>query len=54
MHTRALMRRTVAAAVAIAAAAAIAGCGDNYGNGDSVTRNGVTSEPAKPSPSNGG
>lgn len=49
MATEAL-RRTTAGALAVALAATIAGCAAYSGNGDSVTPNGVTSEPAGPSP----
>jgi hypothetical protein len=45
-----VVRRTAAGAVAVALAATIAGCAAYNGNGDSVTPNGVTSEPAGPSP----
>lgn len=42
-----------AVVVAIALAAAVTGCASNNGNGDSVTPNGVTSEPAGPTPEAG-
>jgi len=45
-----VLRRTAAGAVALALAATITSCAAYNGNGDSVTPNGVTSEPAGPSP----
>lgn len=50
MATITVRRRTAAGALAVALATTIAGCAANNGNGDSVTPNGVTSEPAGPSP----
>lgn len=50
MATPTALRRTAAGAAAVVLAAVLAGCAANNGNGDSVTPNGVTSEPAAPSP----
>lgn len=50
MSTTPALRRTAAGALVLALAATLTGCAANNGNGDSVTRNGVTSEPAGPSP----
>lgn len=50
MPTATVLRRSAAGALALALAVTVAGCAANNGNGDSVTPNGVTSEPAGPSP----
>lgn len=51
MPTITVPGRAAAGAAAVALAiAAVAGCAAYNGNGDSVTPNGVISEPAQPSP----
>lgn len=46
MPNTTILRRLTVGLAATGLVASIAGCGPNNGNGDSVTPNGVTSEPA--------
>jgi len=54
MPTTTLSGLAAAGAAAVALAVSLAACAANNGNGDSVTPNGVTSEPAGPSPNANG
>lgn len=54
MPTTTLSGLAAAGAAAVALAVSLAACASNNGNGDSVTPNGVTSEPAGPSPNGNG
>ncbi|MGI8682488.1 MAG: hypothetical protein ACR2JO_10260 [Mycobacteriales bacterium] len=51
--TTTVLRRLTIGMTAAGLAASLAGCGANNGNGDSVTPNGVTSEPAASPNGNG-